>query len=53
MQYKIEIGYRKFIFDNSIDAMTFATMVKEHNISSDYVEITLIDDDDLEEEAES
>ena len=53
MQYKVEISYRKFMFDNSIDAMTFATMAKEHNISNDDVEITLIDDDDLEEEAES
>lgn len=51
MQYKVEIGYRKFVFDNSIDAMTFATMAKEHNISNDDVEITLIDDAEEEDES--
>ena len=42
MKYRVEIGYGKFLFDNSIDAMTFATTAAEHNVTDDDVTIELI-----------
>ena len=50
MTFKVEIGYRYYIFNNDIEAMEFAKYALLHAVTRENICITLIDEKEEKEE---
>lgn len=50
MKYRVKIGYKHFLFDDVIEATTFATTAKEHCMDDDDVAVCFEKDTDNEDE---
>lgn len=48
-EYIVEVGYRKFRFDNAQDALNFAIVAAQTSVDEDEAEITIVTESEGEE----